>query len=60
MEEAKAVDEKAVQVVLLMYIDHHFGSGSFWILATKTQSHEATQSILSDIFVPWCLCGLFV
>ena len=36
------------------------GSGSFWILATKAQSHEVTQSILSDMFVPWCLCGLFV
>ena len=36
------------------------GSGSFWILATKAQSHEVTPSILSDIFVPWCLCGLFV
>ena len=60
MEEAEAVDEKVVQVALLMYIDRHFGNGLFWVLATKTQSHEVTQNILSDIFVSWGLCGLFV
>ena len=32
--------------------------GQFEILATKTQRHEATQSILRDIFVPWCLGGI--
>ena len=32
--------------------------GQFKILATKPQRHEATQSILRDIFVPWCLGGI--